>query len=165
MISIIEQADVNCLALKEDNMENYTEDFANWIQSWSTRLENAYNMGIDKDGYPRFLEAIAHYDKTGKFTPGQMDYFLRRDARLGSGKLKDYNTYQGLDKRLGRILPAPAEAIIFGGFVDWTRPYQNMPDLAKRLNSVVPNWEFNARNSAWQAKTVAMQNILQDLFE
>jgi hypothetical protein len=146
-------------------MEQYTEDFANWIQSWSTRLENAYNMGIDKDGYPRFLEAMVHYDKKGKFTPGQMDYFLRRDADLGSGKLKDYNTYQGLDKRLGKILPAPAKAVIFGGFVDWSTPYQNLPDLTKRLAIAAPGWEFNARSSTWQAKHAVLQNIIQDLFE
>ena len=145
-------------------MENYSEDFANWVQSWATRLENAYNTGVDKDGYPRFLEAMANYDKTGKFTPGQIDYFLRRDAVLGSGKLQEYNTYRGLNKRLGTILPAPAKAVILGGFVDWSVHYQNMPDLAKRLQRALPGWEFNARSACWQARNPSVQSRLADIF-
>ena len=145
-------------------MVNHTEEFASWVQSWSTRLENAHNTGIDKDGYPRFLEAMDHYDKTGKFTPGQIDYFLRRDAALGSGKLKEYNTYQNLNKRLGKILPAPAAAIILGGFVDWSKPYQNLPDLVRRLSQAEPTWEFNSRTHTWQGKSQSFHSRVNDIF-
>jgi hypothetical protein len=145
-------------------MVNHTEDFANWIQSWSTRLENAYNSGIDYEGWPRFLEALQHFEKNGYFTPGQIDYFLRRDPRLGHGKLKDYNTFKGYNRKLGSILPAPVDAIIHGKFVAWTTPYQNMPDLTKRLASQAPGWEYNPRTKSWQGKNPVVQQRLTDIF-
>jgi hypothetical protein len=145
-------------------MVNHTEDFADWIQSWATRLENAYNTNIDKEGWPSFLEAFQHYEKTGKFTPGQLDYFLRRDRDLGHGKLRDYNTFKGFDRKLGSILPAPVDAIIHGGFINWNIPYQNMPDLTKRLASRAPGWEYNPRTRAWQGKSLAVQQRLTDIF-
>jgi len=145
-------------------MENHTEDFANWIQSWATRLSNAYNNRIDLEGWPRFKEALDHYTRTGTFTPGQLDYMLRRDATLGSGKLKSYNTFKGYDRKLGNILPAPVDAIIHGGFIDWSIPYQNMPDLTKRLASQAQGWEFNPRTRAWQVKNPAIQQRVLDIF-
>lgn len=145
-------------------MVNHIEDFANWIQSWATRLENAYNTNVDPDGWPRFQQALDHYSKTGKFTPGQLDYMLRRDAVLGHGKLRSYNTYKGFDKILGNILPAPVDAIIHGGFVDWSLYYQNMPDLTKRLASQAKNWEYNTNSKAWQAKNPAIQQRVLDIF-
>lgn len=145
-------------------MVNHTEDFANWIQSWSTRLENAYNTGVDTEGWTSFNKALQGYYATGKFTPGQLDYFLRRDAVLGHGKLKSYNTFKGYNKRLGNILPAPVDAIIHGGFIDWSIYYQNMPDLTKRLASQAPGWEFNPRTKAWQGKNPAVQERLADIF-
>jgi len=145
-------------------MVNHTDDFANWIQSWATRLANAHNTNIDPDGWPRFKDALDHYTKTGKFTPGQLDYFLRRDAVLGSGKLKSYNTFKGLNKRLGNILPAPVDAIIHGNFIDWSLYYQNMPDLTKRLASQAPGWQFNHIQRAWQAKNPAVQERITDIF-
>lgn len=145
-------------------MENHTEDFANWIQSWATRLKNAYDNRVDQEGWPSFERALQHYEKTGKFTPGQLDYFLRRDATLGHGKLRDYNTFKGFNKQFGNILPAPVDAIIHGGFIDWSIYYQNMPDLTKRLASQAPGWEYNHNKKAWQAKNPAIQQRVLDIF-
>ena len=145
-------------------MVNHTEAFANWIQSWATRLSNADNAGVDTEGWTSFNKALQGFTTTGKFTPGQLDYFLRRDAVLGSGKLKSYNTFKGYNKRLGNILPAPVDAIIHGGFIDWSIYYQNMPDLTKRLASQAPGWEFNPRAKSWQAKNPAIQQRVLDIF-
>lgn len=145
-------------------MVNHTDTFADWIQSWATRLANAYDKNIDSEGWPRFKEALDHYNTTGTFTPGQLDYFLRRDAVLGSGKLKGYNKFKGFDRKLGNILPAPVDAIIHGGFIAWNINYQNMPDLTKRLASQAPGWEYNPRTKSWQAKNPAVQERILDIF-
>lgn len=159
------KAKQHCYYYKENHMaHHHTEDFANWIQSWATRFENAYNAGIDHDGWPRFKEAMQHFERTGKFTPGQLDYMLRRDAALGCGKLKQYNTHNGYNKKLGNILPAPAEAVILGGFVDWSIKYQNMPDLTKRLAAQAPGWRFNPLKATWQGDNLAPGSKLSDLF-
>jgi hypothetical protein len=145
-------------------MENYNHEFAEWIQSWATRLQNAYDHNIDKDGLARFNEAIAHFERTGKFTPGQMAYFINRDSRLGQGKLQNYNTYRGLDKRMGNILPVPVKAVILGGLVDWSIQYKGLPELTKRLAKALPGWEYNARSGCWQGVSPQFVNNLHELF-
>jgi hypothetical protein len=145
-------------------MVNHSHEFAEWMQSWATRLQNVYNAGIDQDGYPHFLEALKYYDATGKFTPGQLDYLLRRDSHLGHGKLKDYNTYKGLNKRMGNFLPAPVQAIIHSNFIDWSVKYQNLPDLIKRLTAAAPGWEFNSTSYCWQGKSLETLSNITDIF-
>lgn len=145
-------------------MDTLTHEFAEWMQSWSTRLENAYNAGIDKDGWPRFEQAVAYFERNGKFTPGQIAYFVNRDKDLGQGKLKDYNTYRGLNKRMGNVLPVPVKAVVLGGLVDWSIQYQTLPDLIKRLERGMPGWEYNFKSGCWQGKSLAVMSHLEDIF-
>ena len=146
-------------------MENLNHEFAEWIQSWATRLQNAYDHNIDKDGLGRFNEAIEYFERYGKFTTGQIAYFVNRDQRYGQGKLCNYNTYRGLDKRMGKILPAPVKAIILGGLVDWSIQYKGLPELTRRLAQGMPGWEYNARSGCWQGKSLAVESKILDLFE
>jgi len=140
------------LTAQENKMENLTNEFAQWIQSWATRLQNAHDHKIDSDGWIRFQAAMDHFESKGKFTPGQVAYFINRDKKLGQGKLRDYNTYRGLDRRMGTILPVPVRAVILGGLVDWSIQYTGLPELTKRLAQGMPGWEYNARSGCWQGK-------------
>ena len=134
------------------NNQDLHNEFADWITSWGNRLENAYNAGVDNEGWPRFLEAMKYYNEHDHFRPGQIEYFVNRDARLGLGKLQNYNTYKGLNRRLGSILPAPVKAIILSGNIDWTIGGVVTQAFARRLEAVEPGWQFNAKSGCWQGR-------------
>lgn len=137
-------------------------EMAEWLASWAHRLENAYNAGIDDDGWPRFQLAIKHFDNTGKLTPGAVEYLTNRDAKLGLDKLTRYNTHRGLHKVLGNINPAPIKAIVLGGLIDWSIGGAKTTEFARRLEKHIPDWQWNARTRCWQGKTA--QATITDLF-
>jgi hypothetical protein len=137
-------------------------DVAEWLSSWAYRLENAYNAGIDNDGWPRFQLAMKHFDNTGKLTPGAIEYLTNRDPKLGVGKLTNYNTHRGLHRVLGSITPAPLKAIILGGLVDWSIGGAKTTEYCRHLEKHIPDWQFNARTRCWQG--VAKQSAVSELF-
>lgn len=143
--------------------EELREQFAEWLASWATRLENAYNAGIDDDGWPRFQKAIKHFDATGQFTPGAIEYLANRDPKLGLGKLQNYNTHRGLHRKLGSINPAPVKAIVLGGLIDWSIGGTKTTEFAQRIEAHVPDWQYNARTKCWQGRQ--KQQAIGDLFE
>jgi hypothetical protein len=142
--------------------EDYRTEMAEWLTSWATRLENAYNAGIDDDGWPRFQKAINHFDATGQLTPGAIEYMTNRDKNLGLGKLQNYNTHRGLHRKLGTIKPVPVEAIILSGLVDWSIGGAKTTDFARRLETHTRDWCYNPRSHCWQG--TAARNTVAAIF-
>lgn len=142
--------------------EDLRTEMAEWLTSWATRLENAYNAGIDADGWPRFKKAVDHLDATGQLTPGSVEYLANRDSLLGLGRLQNYNTHRGLHRRLGTIRPAPVKAIILSGLVDWSLGGARTREFAGRLETHTPDWCYNPRSHCWQSARA--RQITGDIF-
>jgi len=143
--------------------EDLVTEMAEWLSSWAHRLENAYNGGIDEDGWPRFKLALRHYENTGKLTPGAIEYLANRDPKIGVDKLKNYNTHRGLHRVLGSINPAPLKAIILSGMVDWSVGGAKTTEFCRRLEQHIPDWQYNPRSKCWQGK--AKQSTVTDIFQ
>lgn len=90
---------------------------AEYLASVETRFRNMARQGIDKDGYPNFQQAMKNYERTGRFTVGNLIYLFNRTHDMGY--YPKYNHHKGLHKRMGEMLRCPIKDIIDAGVVDW----------------------------------------------
>lgn len=90
---------------------------AEYLASIENRFRNMAKANIDVDGYPRFQQAMKHYEERGKFTVGHLVYLFNRTSPLGV--YSDYNTHRGYNKKYGEMLRCPLKDIVDAGVIDW----------------------------------------------
>lgn len=139
------------------SVEDYQDQFLDWILSCDSRFTNMFNAGIDLNGKPALDKAIEHFKKTKKFTPGAVQYWFDRSHK--NGAMPGYNTHRGLDKIHGSISTAPVDAIILSGLVNWTMRID--PDFIKSLEKS-SSYKFNARSKTWSRRyTTNIEGIFE----
>jgi hypothetical protein len=134
-------------------VENYQDQFLDWIISIDSRFTNMFNGGVDLVGKPALDKALKHFKEYRKFTPGAVQYWF--DRSHPNGGMPKYNTHRGLHKQHGMISTAPVDAIILSGLVDWEMKID--PAFIKALEKS-STYKFNSRSKTWSRKSTINVN-------